>query len=389
MKQKNQSPDPSGAMSCKKLDANSPGAMQLYKQNASSPGVMQVKKQNARSPLMKLPKDVFLLIADELPLHAIYFLAQTCRDIRSILHRDWHEIINTATLPLIERLRFLFGLSYVLPDYHMCSCYEMHKIDLQDVPSHRLYRRDRCTNFELRHYNYWNGFKVAFHHVQLSLKYTRLKGTQDEYLKRLMAPIRHRHPLLPAPLTSTCIKTPRIIDGRYILQTVIKIVGVNPMRDEEFWARLKRFRTMSLCRHNDVSRTLRAAREKTKLCEEAFENALSPLALTVADLPASCTDCRTDYLVQLQQGEWTFASWQEMGTESELGIQQDDRLATRCCWRGEDFMLWESPQTPHVLGEIEALWSSGSPPSAFARAMQLREPLDESAPWLVKTTTNQ
>ncbi|SPO05562.1 uncharacterized protein DNG_08249 [Cephalotrichum gorgonifer] len=92
------------------------------------------------SPLVRLPVDVFLLIANELPLDSKYLLSKTCKSIRSTLAMDWPAELQK--LPRAERRQVLVRLAYNLREHLYCAiCCKLHRVDVADVPFNPKYTR--------------------------------------------------------------------------------------------------------------------------------------------------------------------------------------------------------------------------------------------------------
>lgn len=269
-------------------------------------------------------------------------------------------------------MRFYTELAYHLPDKVVClRCARLHKVNVGDTPSRGHNRPPgECPYPNFNRYDWWMGYSLSYNHVQLALKYTRLKGAYTDYLARLMAPVSFntRHSSRD-DFVEFCTKVPGIRAGRFILQTIIEYSLTNTTGLASRMIIERDLGTSMLCKHISVQTVL------DNMCVWGEGNAdhllktLESLATRDADLRYSCCRCRTDMLAQFRRGLWTFRSWQDFGSETEAGIGASDILLSQFqwgLWGGCDVGHLQRPKIPHVHGSLEKLWNSETPLSSSA-----------------------
>ncbi|KAJ4257341.1 hypothetical protein NW762_008459 [Fusarium torreyae] len=130
-------------------------------------------------PVLDVPAEIVLLIVDHLDLHDLFFLSQTSRRLRSISKRNW--VSKLGEMPVEDKLKFWYGLAYVLPDYWACrTCCRLHSVDPLDIPS------SYCGRHRIHGTRLLYGYNLQDHHKQLALKYKRLG--YDHALEPLLRP---------------------------------------------------------------------------------------------------------------------------------------------------------------------------------------------------------
>ena len=178
----------------------------------------------AASPLFNVPLDIFLVICDVLPLASLVFLSQTCFDARSRLEGIClNEISRLDSNAYID---FLVDLAFALPNYQVCArCSTLHHVDVQDFPSSEYRRKGyMCMRRPTRpterrdYYSFGESYFLTHYHVQLALKYHRLKHSYQGYLENLMAPYLWISPTNRSSKT-TCAAKPMIVNGEFLLFT--------------------------------------------------------------------------------------------------------------------------------------------------------------------------
>ena len=140
------------------------------------------------SLFLNLPLAPVYDIFDELQLAQKIWLAQTCRDMWYILRHQCSSAMRQATVE--ERLECLTRLGNILPDHRLCtSCPALHILDPKDLP---VVRYDNCPSPE----SAWDFrylalcYSLAFRHVQLAVKYTRVKDYYQDYRAIILQPFR-------------------------------------------------------------------------------------------------------------------------------------------------------------------------------------------------------
>ncbi len=166
------------------------------------------------SLFLNLPLALVYDIFDELQLSEKILLSQTCRDLWYILRHQCSSAMRQVTVE--ERLECLTRLGNILPDHRLCtSCPALHILDPKDLP---VVRYDNCPSPE----SAWDFryltlcYSLAFRHVQLAIKYTRLKDYHQDYLAKILQPFRITIPKFYS-MRLTFAAIPVIIHGRFIL----------------------------------------------------------------------------------------------------------------------------------------------------------------------------
>ncbi|KAM5385271.1 hypothetical protein ACJZ2D_001232 [Fusarium nematophilum] len=202
-------------------------------------GSYQVKKYWARNRdpqtqqhaddcflLRRLPPDLILNIADQLPPHSRVFFSWTCRTVRNVLRAN--GLPESRDLRFREAVDFLTLLGRDRQGRYVCEkCLRLHRVTLKDTPHGPWFVS--CPVGSFGH----NGapcmlrsYALDPRHVQLALKYSRMENRSrkaDRYLEKLLEPARcpdialdFRH----QKRVSMCFVTPRVVRGHFILQSV-------------------------------------------------------------------------------------------------------------------------------------------------------------------------
>ena len=312
--------------------------------------------------LSSLPLELLFDILDHLPWAEKVSLAQTCRDFWSSLHPRCASIFRDATFR--NRVKYLNALSSLIPDHYYCPrCYALHSIDSEDVPvldEHRA-RSDifcgsrTCPNPEspysrrLIHPNYG----LAFRHIQLAIKYSRLKNTHQTY----RASILQKFTTSTDPSSSPEVQftaEPRVRDGRFIIKTIHRISD-----GEQNLSMLKVIETrIRFCPHhslNDIQGLLYRFQDPMLASIDNLINLAPQSSSSHARHASSCDQCPTDYKIKFTGKELFVSTWQDLGT----GICAKDHY-----WQSHDWISgfsWDRSSSfpPYEHGSIERLFNSG------------------------------
>lgn len=264
-------------------------------------------KQN--SPLLDLPLVLVYDIFDELQLPEKVLLSQTCRDLWYLLRSKCSVTFREATA--VDRLECLAVLGDILPDYRLCtSCRALHLLDPKDLPVtgyDKFHKPCPAPEAMWSRHRLMPYYAIAFRHVQLAMKYTRLEGIYQDY----RASILQRFTILIPLFYSMRLKftaEPLIVNGRFILMTTFVFYEL---------ARPISFSTLShayfgFCPHLSAGDELLDPDNPLFVAiRHAFNVADGQRGLHQE--VHSCDRCPTDYLIAVEDGRATLYVWQDLG----------------------------------------------------------------------------
>ncbi|EHK46695.1 hypothetical protein TRIATDRAFT_42939 [Trichoderma atroviride IMI 206040] len=273
-------------------------------------------RPHTRSYLLRLPVEILLEILNLLPPHCLLVIYQTCRPLRAITHQYFLSGRGEILATLEDKLRYLTCLARSLPDYWVCArCCKLHKIVWRDVPATHLYNPECEYGSDLwrdpEDIQIRNSFALnmpAHRHVQLTLKYTRLrtiKWRQRRRLQRLLEP--HYFPdkerfynHKEEGILEQSSFYPKVIDGRYVHLSVQTYLGAQNTISRQF---LRRER---ICHH---------IRDYKTNLTMAFDMAFSAKD---SQLFFSCSSCGTDFSIQASPELVIICTWQDLGPEGTV-----------------------------------------------------------------------
>ena len=265
-----------------------------------------IRNVKQTSNLSHVPLDILLLVVDHLTLPERILLSQSCQGLWRVLRIQCSDGFKQASID--EQRRCLAVLGDSLPDHRYCeACHRLHALSLQDlydVPSATDVQYfgfcpalDCITTRHCMHRDY----AVAFRHVQLAIKFTRLKQHHQNYRSLLLQDYVQCLPSYYS-MSLQFQASPNIVDGRFLLMTLYTFQS-----DSMSIAKLLRAGVV-LCPHL----TLRQPDEHylslyTSVCD-AFERLPSGLSKS-----SCCKKCPTDYSVKASKGGFEFNVWQDLG----------------------------------------------------------------------------
>lgn len=175
-------------------------------------------KQDSR--FLDLPLTLIYDIFDELQLPEKILLSQTSRDLWYSLRYKCSSVMQKATA--VERLSCLAVLGSILPDHRLCTyCRALHLVDLKDLPVTALDNPHRpCPAPETpwdRH-RLMCYYSIAFRHVQMALKYTRLGDLHQGYRASILQTFTTSFPISQSMKLKFTAKS-TIVNGRFLLMT--------------------------------------------------------------------------------------------------------------------------------------------------------------------------
>jgi hypothetical protein len=268
------------------------------------------------SYILQLPVELLIEIFAFLPPHSQLFVYQTCRPFRTIIHQYFKrgEILITSN----DKLNYLTQVTKSLPDRWVCAtCLKIHQNYSWDTPTCPASYDLRCRggtrgahrNSESEiFFNY--GYSPAHRHIELTLKYARLKSqkwTHQKHLQRLLKPF-HIKCQKPGGISLQRSFYPKVIDGRYLLLTIKTYLGVKTPLSRQSMPYLR------ICPHL-ASFTTSLNRREIDL-DGIFHMGFSapPKTRTFS----SCLACRTDVSIQVSPERVTICAWQDLGPEGTV-----------------------------------------------------------------------
>ncbi|KAI1398316.1 hypothetical protein F4819DRAFT_502465 [Hypoxylon fuscum] len=315
------------------------------------------REQSQDSLLLQLPLELVYLVAEFLTPVDLALLSQTCRSLQAALK----GYSNASHLCRTEYLTYLAGLARGLPEKWVCEgCMTLHPIVRFDTPGSK-YHKSYCPlksvtslRYGPPHYKIPDDDRlrckqipIGHRHVQLALKYTRLKCPEyKSYLQALIAP---HHDMQFKPSRETLLKThysayPRIVAGddgnlRFLLLSTWRYYkGRKDILLHELGYQM-------ICPH------LRLNCGPCVL-ESATEKALKARG-NGRERTGACPRCATDFSVQLTSGYLSLRVWQDFGSE---GSPVDLAWKSQCAFYNSDSGLncrYIKPTLYHKPGSIK------------------------------------
>ncbi|KAL7787142.1 hypothetical protein V8C37DRAFT_412177 [Trichoderma ceciliae] len=255
------------------------------------------------SYILQLPLEVLLKIFAFLPPHSQLLVYQTCRPLRVIIHQ--YFLARRGEIPATpkDRLNYLTHLARSLPDRWTRSW---------DTPSVRPSYYPKCGDGKAYAFEKHSESKIflnyeyspAHRHVELTLKYTRLKSqkrTHWKHLKRLLTP-HHAETQRPDYIA--------VVDGRYLLFTVRTYLGVGTTVSR------KSIEFIEICPHLSSFAELRSRNGLKLDLNMILYMAFSAPPNTRTFYP--CLACRTDVSIQISPERAIICAWQDLGPEGTV-----------------------------------------------------------------------
>ncbi|KAF4983979.1 hypothetical protein FZEAL_733 [Fusarium zealandicum] len=174
--------------------------------------------------LQRLPPDVVLCITDELPLRSQVALSQTCSALKNILY---YRVPKSGDMPYTERVDFVVDRTKKRLGHWTCDeCTRCHPINTRDCPGVKC--NTTCPSARTgsnKSRSPLDRYHPESRHVQLALKYASLKKKpwkHARYLKKLMKPRSGVDRIYSNGIWHDIAtkSTPKIVNGRFLLQTI-------------------------------------------------------------------------------------------------------------------------------------------------------------------------
>lgn len=284
-------------------------------------------KTQSQTYILQLPVEILLRIFEYLPPYSQLLVYQTCRPLRTLVHQYFLDGKGDVLATLEDRLRYLTHLARSTPDRWVCAkCCKLHQTCEWDTPVYRgAYQIPACRDGK----GYVQqdseckslanvGYSASHRHVELTLKYARLKSQKKKHrahLQRLLAP---HHYETQSPHTISVAEGilaqssfyPKVVDGRYLLLTVRTYVAaetlVSPRSINCLQICPHLYSFGAFCRRNDMEIDL----------DTVFYMAFSAPPNT--PILSSCLACGTDISIQISPERAVVCAWQDLGPEATV-----------------------------------------------------------------------
>ncbi|KAK0510124.1 hypothetical protein JMJ35_007518 [Cladonia borealis] len=260
------------------------------------------------SAFLDLPIDILCSICDELPLSAKIILSHTCKAM-------WYMLRSKCSFQLKaigreDRSNTLTELGNLLPDnYHCINCNMLHPVEPDNIPNlTNWYRRRHLCRAQYQTYNYvhpQHSYAVLFHHVQLALKYSRMKEKHQNYRRNILQNFEIRP--VGSPIIKTFAAKPKVVNARFILLTTY-ILYAGPLRDA---AKTDNDKYIMFCPHHHFGIGTGPGNSFAAMLQKTVIN-----AATMQDQHTelfSCDRCPTDYSVVVEDDEAVLNAWHDLG----------------------------------------------------------------------------
>ncbi|KAI1213821.1 uncharacterized protein F4807DRAFT_201576 [Annulohypoxylon truncatum] len=287
------------------------------------------RKETGRqtSPLLQLPVELIHRISNELSPAGRRVLSQTCRPLCEILGKS----ALATRLSRDDYCEYLALIARQRPDYWVCeACIGFHRVTTVDTPENPCVptcsagpRRWRYTGYGQRDRLDARLFRVDHRHIQLALKYTRLRcDNYQDYLDKLLAPCvdsnfeTYLWPYRqPNKLTVRYSAFPKIVMGndgnlRFLL------LSTWSYQEDRSQLSLPAMGDLKICPHLRLPYGARrgAGRELGSL-----RGILTPFLLNEDSNERKglyfCCYCPTDLCVKKSPGRLFLSAWQDLGPE--------------------------------------------------------------------------
>ncbi|KAI0975422.1 hypothetical protein F4678DRAFT_420225 [Xylaria arbuscula] len=316
-------------------------------------------QQALNTYFLQLPVELILCIADFLTPPDLILLSQTCHPLRTIFwkHTDITKLSRT------ERLSYLAGLAREQPKKWICQkCMTLHRMAKLDTPAAE-FSQSSCPRQQIGEIRFdirlWYGqIKLEHRHIQLALKYTRLRQHKyDKYLRAVMTPYLDTHfdPRSKARVKIEYAAYPKIATAcnaelKFLLlstwrcYTRKKKISFNDIGD------------LPICPHVTIEPWYpwRPSDPGYGL-QQAIHGALEGRG-DGKEHTGSCPRCTTDFSVKLESRWLDLHVWQDFGSESSPGDIAWEVHCDRLSLNGTP-NLWDIGLTlEHEPGTIRKLY---------------------------------
>lgn len=285
------------------------------------------------SILLNVPLEIVYEVSDKMPLAEKILLSQTCRALWYPLRDKCGSAFREAATA--ERLECLATLAHRLPDRYFCvDCQSLHKSEPKDLPIKKdskfyepclLKGTGGWSNCHRVHEDL--GYSLAFRHVQLALKYTRMQNYHQDYRARLLEEFTKVY--APSESSKTLLKKftaqPTIVKGRFLVMTELEY---------------------------DNDRNTIPAYPTTSPVDMAMRSAHNAAKVGLPSAVFSCEHCPTDFMIMFRGKKTTFFLWQDFGTGEDPKDYYSRIQPPFGVWAHEH-------KFPHEHGSIREMYYNG------------------------------
>ena len=202
-----------------------------------------------------------------------------------------------------DRFNTLTELGNLLPDnYHCIKCNTLHPVEPDNIPNltNRIAAATHAAH-QAKCLIMCTRYAVSFHHVQLALKYSRIKEKHQDYRWNILQKFEIRS--VASPIIKTFAAKPKVVNARFILLTTY-VLYAGPLRDA---AKKDYDRYMMFCPHHHFGIGTGPGKSCAAILQKAVIN-----AATMQDQHTelfSCDRCPTDYSVVVEDDEAILEAW--------------------------------------------------------------------------------
>ena len=300
-----------------------------------------------KSPFLDIPIDILISISEELSLSTKIVLSQTCKAMWYTLRKLYSLQFNTLVRK--DRFKSLTELANLLPDnYHCLKCNSLHPVDLYDTPYWRNveWPHDSCRALSqfVAQFEPQASYALLFHHVQLALKYSRMKEEHQDYRTNLLQKF-EIHPA-GSPI-KTFTAQPKVVNSRFIL-LVAYVLDAARVRAA---AKPHRDSYMEFCPHHRFGLGTGP--------RQPFASMLKDTATIFATKQGqytnrvSCVGCPTDFSIAVLDDEVVVKAWHDLWE----GLSIEDP-SWQCHVRPMNPREWGAPRFEYEPGSISQMYES-------------------------------
>ncbi|KAL7892200.1 hypothetical protein HDV63DRAFT_398793 [Trichoderma sp. SZMC 28014] len=283
-------------------------------------------KTHPQTYILQLPVELLLKILDYLPPYSQLLVYQTCRPLRTLVRQHFLDGKGDLLATLEDRLRYLTHLARSTPERWVCAkCCKLHQTCKWDTPVYRgAYHLPACgegmgyvEDSECKRLAN-DGYAASHRHIELTLKYVRLKSSKKEHRKHLQRLLAPHHFQTQSPHSISVAEGilaqksfyPKVVDGRYLLLTVRTYLGTStPVSPQSI-------KSLLICPHQYTFGSFRRRNEMKIYLDTVFYMAFSAPPNT--PFFCSCLACGTDISIQTSPERILVCAWQDLGPEATV-----------------------------------------------------------------------
>lgn len=300
------------------------------------------------SAFLDLPIDILWCICDQLPLSAKILLSHTCKAM-------WYMLRSKCSFQLKamvweDRFNTLTELGNMLPDkYHCTKCNILHPVEHDDTPNltdwYRRRHSCRTPSSMFDHVHPQHSYAVSFHHVQLALKYSRMKEKHQDCRTNILRNFEIRP--VGSPIIKTFAAKPKVVNARFILLASY-VLYAGPLRDA---AKRDYDKFIMFCPHHYFGLGTGLGCSFAAILQKAAINAATMQGRHTELF--SCDGCPTDYSVVVEDDEAVLEAWHDLGK----GFSVEDPSWQSHLYSDQNGII-EGSQFNYEYGSISEMYNS-------------------------------